>query len=707
MALLGLPNELTLLIAQFLEDDCDLNALLQTCRRYFLLLRKYLYQHDVKHFHATALEWAAKTGQEAAARQALEAGAPSNAVFNEEFVPMALACIYGHEDVVRLLLDYGVDPNPVSGWANFNEDHDYAETDAWGYPLLMAAHRGHESIVKLLLARGAAPDNPTEDGDTPLHRAVVNGHLSIVKMLVTAGADINFCKSYGSTPLGAAVLKGNIDVVRFLIEMGAQKERANSIWEIPLCLAAGEGHIEIIKMLLEHGANPRPPVDNLTVMPLAMAANKEHYDVAEVLRSATGIQDIIASGDPSDSNHKMLLMVGAACGWDDLVQQLLEQGCSPDVVSPRRETFCFIRDDNPDIRPTENGVIIDWLRRYPSALALAAYRGRLSTVKILLHHGVKIHGKSGREQKPSPLYLAILATHRNVVEALLSYGANPDWQDPNGHPVLFRAVRSPEVFELLLDRGADPQLQTPRGESIISRALKSGSIPTVEILRRRNLFVVPQITRTQSSEDLFQDAVKGGRAMAGWLLDQGYTVEPGTSQVEYAIHWALSHANAPLVELLFERGLAASPSPTPGMNPFGQVHSSVRDFEAVAATMDALLAHDVDIEVEESPLLGAIEFKFGENVFPPCAHTYFELLTDRGADPLRGDPDGEPLLSIVASNGWKREIRIMLEGLRSCQVPLDELQWMIEYAGEVAIEHGHSDIWPILRRAYWREKNHR
>lgn len=60
--LLVLPNELLPLIATFLDDDCNIKALLQTSKQLSVLLNQYLYKHNVRHSHATALEWAAKHG---------------------------------------------------------------------------------------------------------------------------------------------------------------------------------------------------------------------------------------------------------------------------------------------------------------------------------------------------------------------------------------------------------------------------------------------------------------------------------------------------------------------------------------------------------------------------------------------------------------------------------------------------------------------
>lgn len=60
MQILNLPNEIVALIAEFLDDEYCINALLQTCRRFSLLLDHSLYKFNVRYWQACALEWAAK-----------------------------------------------------------------------------------------------------------------------------------------------------------------------------------------------------------------------------------------------------------------------------------------------------------------------------------------------------------------------------------------------------------------------------------------------------------------------------------------------------------------------------------------------------------------------------------------------------------------------------------------------------------------------
>jgi ankyrin repeat protein len=50
-------------------------------------------------------------------------------------------------------------------------------------PLSHAVGNGDEEVVKLLLENGAQPDLEDEDGKTPLSRALFEGHAGVIRLL--------------------------------------------------------------------------------------------------------------------------------------------------------------------------------------------------------------------------------------------------------------------------------------------------------------------------------------------------------------------------------------------------------------------------------------------------------------------------------------------------------------------------------------------
>jgi hypothetical protein len=104
------------------------------------------------------------------------------------------AAEYGHEEVVKLLLEKGADSE--------SKDSKSGQT-----PLSWAAENGREAVVKLLLEKGAGPESKDSIyGRTPLSWASGGGHAVVVKLLLERGADPESKASRSiQTPLSWAV----------------------------------------------------------------------------------------------------------------------------------------------------------------------------------------------------------------------------------------------------------------------------------------------------------------------------------------------------------------------------------------------------------------------------------------------------------------------------------------------------------------------
>ena len=111
------------------------------------------------------------------------------------------------------------------------------------FPLGLAAFFGHEEVVRLLLERGADPRLVARNDRlqvTALHAAAAANHAEIARMVVEAGTPVNATQPGGSTALHAAAQNGNLELVRFLIDHGADRDAQLDDGRTPRDLAADD-----------------------------------------------------------------------------------------------------------------------------------------------------------------------------------------------------------------------------------------------------------------------------------------------------------------------------------------------------------------------------------------------------------------------------------------------------------------------------------
>ncbi|GAB3147921.1 ankyrin repeat domain-containing protein [Microbispora hainanensis] len=152
-------------------------------------------------------------------------------------------------------------------------------------PLYRAAVDGHHDIVRLLLEYGADPDQPSggHGEGLPLCAAACWNHAETVQALLDGGADPDAAEEGGWTPLLWAAANGNLESADILLDAGADPGRADDDGDTPLTLAAVFGAYGIVWSLLEHGADPSAPGwDGMT--PLEIATRLAAVDVEAVLR---------------------------------------------------------------------------------------------------------------------------------------------------------------------------------------------------------------------------------------------------------------------------------------------------------------------------------------------------------------------------------------------------------------------------------------
>ena len=196
-----------------------------------------------------------------------------------------------HYDVMRALLEAGVDPNArltKDLWFNFNRYHPVDHTGAT--PFWRAAHGLDVEAMKMLVAHGADPSIATihqkcrggygcRDGDDADAEEKDLSGVPRTKIGDPGVHAIHMATGfgYGLTYTGNEhrhVPDGWIPAVKYLIELGAYVNARDYNAMTPLHNAAATGNNELILLLVEHGADVR--VKNRVGQTVVDMANAPH-----------------------------------------------------------------------------------------------------------------------------------------------------------------------------------------------------------------------------------------------------------------------------------------------------------------------------------------------------------------------------------------------------------------------------------------------
>ncbi len=124
-----------------------------------------------------------------------------------------------------------------------------------------------------------------------------------------------------------------------------------------------------------------------------------------------------------------------------------------------------------------------------TALMVAAGRGKLGLVKLLLSKGADVNTQNYAGKWPmggkTALMFAASEGHLATVNEILLAGSTLDTQDADGETALMKAASNGhfEVVKLLLSAGADVRIENKNGETALAQAESMGQLKIAELLK--------------------------------------------------------------------------------------------------------------------------------------------------------------------------------------------------------------------------------
>ncbi|KAK2758606.1 hypothetical protein FQN54_003296 [Arachnomyces sp. PD_36] len=435
----NVPNEIILIIAESLEP-ADLNSLMQTSRRFAIILDPRLYDLAVTFTntntsfgHMSVLEWASIHGQISVVEKLLKRNVDLYSMDESEWTALHDAVHYNHEGIAKMLLGAGhahsltaSDGDAPIHQASYNGNEGMVRLliDAGSDVSLLGGHKrtplhaasckGHKGPAQFLLTAGADISLKDKFGFTPLHIALTNGHMDVVQVLLDAGSDLTVRCADGYSLLHSACASGNLETVKLLVDLYRNNEldieEQDGVGMSVLHSVAGFGFEEIGRVLIQNGANLTTRWQGKPPLHIAAWAGRLSFVKLLVEKGA----DINAP----DSDGRIALYYAAHKGHPAVVQYMLENGADPTVVG-------------------DGG----W-----TALHTAAEKGLVATVEALLSYGANINATEADGW--TPLHLAVSNKHEPLVDILLNRGAEIK-PEKDGWTPLYVALQDDAPFSIV------------------------------------------------------------------------------------------------------------------------------------------------------------------------------------------------------------------------------------------------------------------
>jgi ankyrin repeat protein len=346
-------------------------------------------------------------------RLLVENGVDPNIGKNAGFTSLMHAAWFSYDDSMELLLDHNVsleevydgDDESLNGWTALSCAASHASDNtvrllaehganlkhvsAKGIPVLHMAAQADTLSVLIEYPSRIDVNQLDQDGKTALH--YTNVSMYNVKLLINSGANLNIQETArGDTPISMAAYSGNLERAKYFIKRGADVHLGSPCDGAPIHQACRYNQFEMLKLLVENGANVNQVISQgscgtplqAACLQFATGENRTVDKIVDYLITR-GADVTVEGGFVGSAIH-------AACyaATPNTIKTLLDKGANVDVKDSMDRmpihAAAFHGIDNFEAILEAGGNINsrDNLRR--TALHWAAQPGRLQTVEKII-----------------------------------------------------------------------------------------------------------------------------------------------------------------------------------------------------------------------------------------------------------------------------------------------------------------------------------
>jgi excisionase family DNA binding protein len=298
-------------------------------------------------------------------------------------------------------------------------------------------------------------------------------------------------KSHSSiAALMKAAWEGNTGQAQALIHDGIDVNARDAFGRTALLIAASQGHTYIVQILLEQGADPDVK-DNVGTTALAASEARGYSRIVSLLKAAS------THTVEAEEIRPLKIEDNGAASSPVSLQRAVDSGDVPGINA----LIAAGADVNTR---TEDG----W-----TPLMLATIKGHTEIVVALLKQGADVNARNKKGW--TALMFAVSMGDLETMRALLAGDAEIDARDNDGKTALMQATgeNNIESLRVLIDAQADVNVVDRLGETALTIAARRGYTEVVELLKKAgamgDTFQPPP---SKSMPEIPRDLMRGSNA---------------------------------------------------------------------------------------------------------------------------------------------------------------------------------------------------